>query len=298
VVGGGITALELVEGLRSRNVHTTYFLRGERYWSNVLDPVESSIIEHRLKEEQVDIQYRTELDEILGQRGQVSGVRTKDGRIFPCGLVAVAIGVQPQKELAVASGLKTEKGIVVDQYLQTSAPDVFAAGDVAQGIDPITGQPVLDTLWGPARDAGRIAGLNMAGRMSVYQKAPAFNVTRLAGLTTTIIGQVGGGKDEDLLGIARGDSEIWRQLPDAIAAQANFEVNRLRILVGKERLLGAIVMGDQTLSFPLQHLIRHPANISTIREDLLAPGAVLAHLIAGFWTQWRNDANPASRPSQ
>ena len=68
----------------------------------------------------------------------------------------------------------------------------------------------------------------------------------VVGLTTTIIGTVGRGVDEDLLGIARGDSETWRQLPDAIAAQSNFDVNRLRILVGKNSMLGAIVMGDQT----------------------------------------------------
>jgi NADPH-dependent 2,4-dienoyl-CoA reductase/sulfur reductase-like enzyme len=299
VTGGGITALELVEGLRARGVHVTYFLRGDRYWSNVLDEMESRIVERLLHEERIQIQFRTELAEILGKRGQVAGARAKDGRVFPCSLVAVAIGVRPQLALASASGLKIDRGIVVDDCLQTSAPDVFAAGDVAQVFDPYTGQSVLDTLWGTAREQGRAAGRNMAGHTAPFRKGLAFNVTRLAGLTTTIIGQVGSGRDDDVVGIARGDSEIWRQLPDAIAAQDHFEVNRLRILVGKQRLLGAIVMGDQSLSAPLQDMVARCADIHPIRDRLLQPGAPLGDLLAGHWTQWKGMyADRASRTAQ
>jgi NADPH-dependent 2,4-dienoyl-CoA reductase/sulfur reductase-like enzyme len=163
---------------------------------------------------------------------------------------------------------------------------------VAQVYDPFTGKSVVDSLWGPARDQGVVAGMNMAGIQKAYSKPIAFNVTRLAGLTTTIIGKVGRGEDPDLLGIARGDSETWRQLPDSIAAQQDFEVNRLRIMLGKETILGAIVMGDQTLSHPLQTLVAQQVNINSIRTKLLAPGAPLADLIADFWTQWVNNHVP------
>ena len=77
VVGGGITALEIVEGLRARHVRTHYCLRGERYWGNVLDETESRIVEHRLQEEGIQIHYHTELAEIVGKRGRVTGVLTK-----------------------------------------------------------------------------------------------------------------------------------------------------------------------------------------------------------------------------
>src|SRR3990172_5343238 len=180
-------------------------------WNNVLDETESRIVEHRLKEEGVKIHYHSELAEILDRRGRVSAVRTQDGRYIECELVAIAIGIRPRKEMAEASGLDTDRGILVNEYLQTSQPDIFAAGDVAQVFDPLTGKSVLDSLWGPARDQGRIAGSNMVAKTAVYLKPIAFNVTRLAGLTTTIIGAVGGGRDEDLVGIARGDSEIWRE---------------------------------------------------------------------------------------
>ena len=165
--------------------------------------------------------------------------------------------------------------------------DSYAAGDVAQVFDPLTGKSALDSLWNPAREQGRVAGRNMAGRKSAYLKSAPFNVTRLAGLTTTIIGVVGRGKDEDMIGIARGDSETWRELPEAIVAQSGFEINHMRLMVGEKTLVGAIVMGDQTLSWPLQKMIAGKADISSIRDQLMKPEAPLADLLAQFWMSWR-----------
>jgi hypothetical protein len=134
---------------------------------------------------------------------------------------------------------------------------------------------------------GRTAGLNMAGLQTTYQNEIPFNITRLACLTTTIIGTVGRGDDDDLESIARGDSEIWRQLPDAIAAESYFEVNRLRILVGKKTIVGAIVMGDQTLSKPLQHLVSAQVDITPIRDQLLAPNAKVGEIVTQYWCRMK-----------
>jgi 3-phenylpropionate/trans-cinnamate dioxygenase ferredoxin reductase component len=295
VVGGGITALEIVEALVSRGIKTHYFLRGDRYWSNVLDETESKIVEQRLQEEGVVIHYHTELGEILGKKGKIAGVRTKDGRQIPCDMLGFAIGIAPRYSLAEISGIRTDRGILVSDCLETSAPDIYAAGDVAQVFDPLTGQSVLDSLWHPAREQGRTAGLNMAGQAASYYKPIAFNVTRLASLTTTIIGAVGRGDDSDIIGIARGDSETWRKLPDAIAAQSDFDVNRLRVLVGQRTLLGGIVMGDQTLSQALHHLILHQADITPIREQLLQPNAPLADILADLWSERKPDYASTSK---
>jgi NADPH-dependent 2,4-dienoyl-CoA reductase/sulfur reductase-like enzyme len=255
VVGGGITALELAEGLRARGMKVHYLLRGDRYWSNVLDEHESKIIERRLQEEGVTLHYHSEVIDVTGAAGKVNGIRLLNGQLLKCDLVAYAIGIRLRVGLAKQAGLAIDRGILVNEYLQTNDPDIFAAGDVAQAYDPLSGRSILDSLWTPARQQGHIAGLNMAGKEMAYLKAPPFNVTRLAGLTTTIIGTVGRGRDEDLVGIARGDSETWRQLPDCMVAQTGFEVNRLRLIMGEKTLLGAIVMGDQKLSLPLEKII-------------------------------------------
>jgi nitrite reductase (NADH) large subunit len=283
VVGGGITALELVEGLRSRGMKVHYLLRGDRYWSNVLDEQESHIVEHRLQEEGVRLTYHAEVIEVMGRNGKVSGVRLLNGQTVKCDLVAYAIGIRPRVDLAKQAGLAIDRGILVNEYLQTNDTAIYAAGDVAQAYDPMSGRSILDSLWAPARQQGHVAGLNMAGIKTAYVKAPPFNVTRLAGLTTTIIGTVGRGRDRDLVGIARGDSETWRQLSDSMVAQTGFEVNRLRLLVGEKTLLGAIVMGDQNLSFPLERIISGNVDISSIREQLLASNAKVSEVITEFW---------------
>jgi NAD(P)H-nitrite reductase large subunit len=287
VIGGGITALEIVEGLVANRTRVHYLLRGDRYWPNVLDEDESRIVEERLKHEGIQLHKHSEAVEVLGKRGKVKGVRLADGRQIKCDLVGYGIGIKPRTSLAREAGLTVDRGVMVDDGLRTNLPDIFAAGDVAQVYDPLTGKAMVDSLWNPAREQGYVAGLNMAGQNRTYRKVAPFNVTRLAGLTTTIIGTVGSGRDEDLVGIARGDSETWRSLPHAIIAQSGFDVNRLRLLIGQKSLLGAIVMGDQTLSRPLQQLVISQADISSIRDSLLAPNAPVADLIATFWTNWR-----------
>jgi NADPH-dependent 2,4-dienoyl-CoA reductase/sulfur reductase-like enzyme len=294
VIGGGITALELVEGLRARGVRTHYFLRGDRYWANVLDEVESHIVEERLKAEGVVIHYRTEIKAALGRK-TLAGVETTTGEKLPCHILGVAIGVRPRCELAQPAGLKLDRGILVDEFLRTSAPDVFAAGDVAQVRDPRSGRAILDTLWSTALAQGRAAGANMAGAQVPYVKQVALNVTQLAGLMTTIIGAVGsGGRDQDQVTISRGNSEAWSLLPQAQVIVEKHDVNRIRLLVGERTLVGAVVMGDQTLSRPLHRLIAEQADITPIRAALRADPASALSLISDFYQNWeRNHVTPA-----
>lgn len=294
VVGGGITALELVEGLAAQGICVHYFLRGERYWSAVLDEVESRIVQRRLAEEGVRIHHHTELIEVSGRHGRVAGVRAvENGREFwlPCQMVAVAIGIRPRIHLAAQAGLQVQRGILVDPHLHASAANVYAAGDVAQVFDAERGEYLLDSLWNPAIEMGRVAATNMSGENICYVKKVPFNVTRLAGLVTTIIGRVGrsdngGGPprgDADLPGIMRGDSEVWRLQPDAVVAQTYAGDNRLRLYIHGDRLVGAVVMGDQALSHPVQRLIQQEVDIRPIREQLLLPGADLTAILAQFW---------------
>lgn len=284
VVGGGITALEIVEGLRARGVKVHYFLRGDRYWSNILDEQESRIVEHRLKEDGVILHFQTDLDEIIGKGGKVVGVRTTTGEIVKCEMVGVAVGIKPRIGLAQKSGIAVERGVVTDEFMRTSATDVFAAGDMAQVCDPATGKSYLNSLWTPARMQGTTAGMNMAGEKIRYTQGAPFNVTRLAGLTTTIIGAVGNKEaDKDVVGIVRGDSETWRQIPEALVCQGGFAANRMRLLIGDQHLVGGLVMGDQKLSPVVHHLVERRVDITPIRDQLLKQGMSPADVLVGFW---------------
>jgi NAD(P)H-nitrite reductase large subunit len=284
VLGGGITALEIVEGLRARRVHVHYFMRKDRYWSNVLSETESHIVEQGLRARGVQIHYFTELARILGRDGRVAAVETGDGTRVPCDLVAVAIGVLPQIDLTRAAGLDCGRGILVDRYLCSSDADIFAAGDVAEVCDDLTDRRELEVLWNSAVAKGRIAGINMATEpVHAYDTGAPLNVTRLAGFKITIIGTVGSGKDSDVEGIARGDSQIWRELGESLTVESQRGDAHIRLALGESTIAGAIVIGDQAPSFALQELIRGRTDVSGIMADLQAPEAPVAELVQGFW---------------
>jgi NAD(P)H-nitrite reductase large subunit len=170
--------------------------------------------------------------------------------------------------------------------LQTSAPDVFAAGDVAEVFDPVAGVSTLDVLWPTALTQGRIVGANMAGVATPYTKGVPFNVTMLTGLKVSIIGSVGGGENKDLVAITRGESEAWRIVPKTWVIGVSDDVNRVRLVVGDRTIAGALVMGDQTWSRPLQKLIINKVDITPIRPALVAGGAESLTRLAQFYHQW------------
>ncbi len=284
VVGGGIIAVELVEGLLAQKVKVHYLLRGDRYWANVLDESESRLIEKRLIEDGVTLHYQTEIAQILERRGKVTAVQTTGGEVIPCRMVAVGVGVKSRLELAQAAGLKTERGILTNEYLQTSDPYIYAAGDAAQIFDLATKRSLIDTLWNPGRQQGHVAALNMAGQRQAYYRPVATNVLRLAGLMITIIGAVGSGRDQDLVSVARGSSETWLQLPNTLALENGNELGHVRLMIGERTLLGALVMGDQKLSLPLQEMVAGQIDITPIRSQLLQPAAPLGQIVMDFWS--------------
>ncbi len=286
VTGGGITALEIAEGLATRKVHVHYIMRGERYWSNILDPVESSIIEKRLQKSGIQLHHHLEITEAFGKNGILTGVKLSSGKEIACNMLAYAIGIKPEIQLAINAQIDVDRGILVNQWMQSNIEHIFAAGDVAQVYDPATDTYNLDSLWPLAAKQGRTAGMNMAGGLTSYTKPIPFNITRLGDLPVTIIGFVGKGNDSDLVNIARGDSETWRKMPDLMIAQSGFDINHIRLILNEKQLFGAVVIGNQYLSRPLQHIISKKIDISSIYSKIKSQNTSLSDTIAAFWENY------------
>ncbi len=283
VVGGGSTAIELAEGLQARGVETHYFLRGDRYWARVLDEEESALVEAGVSRTRVTVHRRTEIVRALGRNGRVVAVETNRGDTLKCQLIAVAIGVRPRVALAREAGLEVDRGVVVNERMETSADDVYAAGDVAQVFDPVLGRAVLDTLWSAAMEQGRAAGLNMAGIPTVFHRHVAINVTQLADIVITVIGDVGGIDDPDLVTITRGQSEAWAGAGTGISVVRHDTSDRIRIHLDGRTILGAVILGDQALSLPLTRLIAERADITSLRDALIEHPEALASTLLDFW---------------
>ena len=291
VLGGGITALELSEGLAHRGVETHYFLRRDRLWGRVFNDDEAALLEKKMKAHHVHIHYNTEAVEILGnRRGRVRGVRLADGGEFKCDLVGVAIGVKPLIDVVANSPVATDRAILVNNRLETSVPHVYAAGDCAQVYDRWTEQHMLDILWPSAVAEGNAAGLNMVGKPYEYEKGSPFNACLLFGLHITTIGQINPRRDGDrdapqiLQHVSRGSSEVWYTYPRPYrSAWAAENDNTIRLVLSGDYLVGALVIGEQSLTDALRYLIEHEVKIGDMYEELSAGGPRLRRSLMQFW---------------
>ncbi|HVX23585.1 MAG TPA: FAD-dependent oxidoreductase [Acidimicrobiales bacterium] len=121
----------------------------------------------------VDLHLGVGIEAVVGA-GRVEAVRLTDGTSLPAQLVVVGIGVLPRVELAQAAGLRVDNGVVVDDHLQAAAPDVYAAGDVANAFHPRYGTSIRLEHWSAALNQGPVAARNMLGLSTVYDRTPYF----------------------------------------------------------------------------------------------------------------------------
>ena len=294
VVGGGITALEMAEGLAHYRVETHYLVRKNNLWSALLNDDESRLVEKQIHHHGVHLHYGSEIAEIIGQAGQVSGVKTTRGETIACQIVGVAIGVRPNTALAKETPLKVDRGILTDEHLQTNLPGVFAAGDCAQIYDAWSGEHRCDSLWPTAVDSGRLAAINMTGGKQPYRKGVPFNAALLFGLHLTAIGQVAAaGRDgddaEELSFISRGSSEVWTAKPGGgyTSAWADDGTSSQRLVVRDNAIVGALLLGNQRLADPLRDMIDQRASIAGVRSSLLSGGDGLAQAVMDAWARSR-----------
>ena len=281
VIGDGIIGIELAEGLAAYGVKVHMFMLENRLWPLVLDETESRMVEHGLEHKGIQLHPQTLIVEAVGHKGVLTAAVTEAGDTIPCQILGIAIGVRSRMELAQQAGLATERGILVNEYLATSAGGVFAAGNVAQVRDPWTGNTRLETLWPTARKQGWVAGLNMVGEPTLYTHEPLFNVVRIGDIITATIGAV----EPALLTLTSDTPESWqicRQVGDAIHNDIS---SRVRVLIGERSILGALVMGDQTLATPLMHMIRSGTDISSILPELAIHPERGIEMIARFYTE-------------
>ncbi len=290
VVGGGITALEMAEGLAHLGVETHYLSRKSNLWSTLLNDNESKLVEKQMLHHGVIIHYGREIAEIVGENGRVVGVKTNRDEIIPCEIVGVAIGVKPNLKLVKGTPLAIDRGILTDEYLHTNQPQVFAAGDCAQIYDTWSGEKRLDSLWPTAIASGRCAAANMVGGHVPYIKGAPFNAALLFGLHLTAIGQVAAaGRDEadaeELSFISRGSSEVWTATPGGgyTSAWANDGTSSQRLIVRDDVIVGALLLGNQQLADPLRGLIEKRVNIAPFKAQLSSGGTQLSMAVVEAW---------------
>jgi 3-phenylpropionate/trans-cinnamate dioxygenase ferredoxin reductase subunit len=167
IVGGGFIGLEVAATARGLGCEVTVLEAGPRLAGRVLAPVICDVLLRVHRQQGVDVRLNVALESIHAE-----AVQLVDGQLLPCDLVVVGIGMQPNIELAVAAGLEVGQGIRVDAHLRTSAPDIYAAGDVCEFR--LGGEYQRQETWRNAEAQGRHAALNMLGRDEPFEAQPGF----------------------------------------------------------------------------------------------------------------------------
>jgi NAD(P)H-nitrite reductase large subunit len=176
IIGGGLIGVELAEMLHTRNIPVTFLVREKAFWSGVLPKADAQMISEHIISHHIDLRHEEELDEIIGdENGRVEAVKTKKGEIIKCNLVGLAAGVSPQIKFLVGSGIETDRGILVDRLLQTSATDVYAIGDCAQQREPIGERKSVEAVWYTGRMMGETLAQTICGNPMEWNPGHWFN---------------------------------------------------------------------------------------------------------------------------
>lgn len=170
VVGGGLIGLKAAEALSHYADEVVVFEHNRRILPAVLDAGGASIVQRLLEPYGIVCRPGMSTDALLGEGERVTAAHLEDGSVLACDAVVIAVGVRPASALAIEAGAEQGRGLVVGTDLQTTLPDVYAAGDVTQVTDRLNGAQRPLALWPNAVEQGRVAALHMAGAVD----APAF----------------------------------------------------------------------------------------------------------------------------
>ena len=177
LVGGGLIGIELAEMLRSRNIPVTFLVRESSFWGSVLPPEESEMINRHIREHHIDLRLGVNLQEIKSDgSGEVKSVIIKEtGEEIACNIVGLTAGVKPNISFLKDSNIETNRGVLVNRYLETNIPNVYAIGDCAEQREAIGYRKPVEAVWYTGRMMGETIAQTICGNKKEYNPGNWFN---------------------------------------------------------------------------------------------------------------------------
>jgi NAD(P)H-nitrite reductase large subunit len=172
--GGSFISYELCDGFAVRKLDTTWLMRGPYWLRTALDPDGGEVVDNIAKKFGVHVIHGDEIESIVPTNGVPGYVKTKQGREIQADVIGVGLGITLNTQILANTPIETRGGVVVDEYLETNVPGVFAAGDVAEFYDTTIAKHHTMGTWDNALAHGRIAGVNMAGGREAYLDVPTY----------------------------------------------------------------------------------------------------------------------------
>ena len=249
ILGGGLVCLLVARALLKQGLSLSIAVSSDRLLSRMLDEEGSAIVQQRLVQAGVRVLTRTDATRIVAGNGGVRSVVTAAGEELPADLVILAKGIRSNTDLARAGGLAIERGILVDQYLRTSRPDVFAAGDCAEAPDLLVpGKRTIAGTWFEAVAQGEIAGANM---LEMSRPTPGTLKMNVMDSLGTAVASIGMTEAPDV------EAEVLRRSRDGAYR---------KLVISHDRIVGAVLVGDVSEAGPIASLIRRRLTLSDLKR--------------------------------
>ncbi len=248
IVGGGLLGIELAASLREMNIEVTIIQRISRLMDRQLDPLGSQLLHEELTDKGIDIYYNDEIDRFLGNES-IEAVRLKSGLTIKGQAVVIAIGTIANIELAKSSGLECKRGVVVNEYLQTNDPDIYAIGEIAEF------QGFLYGITAAAEQQAAIVARHLSGDISKYYDGSLLmNILKMHGTDLCSIG--------------------LPECPDEPGYEEVVFIDKAKryykkCIIHNDRLVGAILIGDKSEFLEFRELIQDKMELSEKRLQLL-----------------------------
>ena len=273
VVGGGMIGVKATDALMKRGLRVTMVELAPRILSAALDETSSGLMARLLSDAAVEVITGGTVSAIHPEGGKgaargpsIAGVTLDSGRELACQMLVFGIGVRPNAALAREAGIAVNRGIVVDEYMRTSAPDVYAAGDVAEAYDLVVDMNRTVAIWPNAYRQGAIAGARMAGVSRADPGAIAMNTVEVCGVPAMSIGNAN---------VKDGPYEMMTELDER-------RVVYKRLTLEGDHLVGAILVGNISRAGIYTGLIRNKLDISGCRKSLMTEHMSLLSLPTSY----------------
>jgi len=247
IIGGGLLGLEFAASLRKLSQQVEVVEIFPRLLPRQLDQDGATILKDRIETRGINIILGVKTEEILGEK-TVSGVLLDNGKELSGNLVLISAGVKSNTDLAVEAGIKVDKGVVVNEYLQTSVNDVYAAGDVAEFEGRVYG------IIPAALEQAKIAAINMLEKeKQVYKGTIPSNTLKIVGIDLTSMGLVNpeGSQYEEIKKIDK-EKGIYK-----------------KIVLEQGKIVGAIILGDTKGVTPIKKLMDQEIDVTKYKDFLL-----------------------------
>lgn len=248
IVGAGFIGVEIALLLRALGLDVTQIELLDRVMPRMLDPETAAIVAGVMRERGIDLRLNTAARRFIGN-GRAEGVELETGEALRADILVAATGVKPNIEFLKGSGIETRWGIIVDENLRTSAPDAYAAGDIVEAHDRLTGERYVHAIFPNAVAQGQVVALNLLGWGVRYEGAENMNSLKHLDLPVMAVG-------------AQSGAETLRLQRGAVLRQ---------IFLDNGRVVGFRLVGDTRQAGMLRGLMLRRADVRPLRQALLDP---------------------------